>query len=99
MINRWTNQFEFNYSTPDLFGHVCVCVFACVCVCLPHLYSHMHRHSLAVPFHLSVLKVRRYSRSKVAISMAEIVSLSFPCRPETENNFPVFPGICRYQRK
>lgn len=40
-----------------------------------------------IPWRL-LLKVKCYSRSKVTINMAEIVSLSFPRGPDTENNFP-----------
>lgn len=61
-----------------------------------HLYTHTHTRThpthlfssllLAFPGSCS-LKVKCYSRSKVTINMAKIVSLSFPPGPDTENNF------------
>lgn len=48
-----------------------------------HLFSSL---LLAFPGSCS-LKVKCYSRSKVTINMAKIVSLSFPPGPDTENNF------------
>lgn len=107
MINRWTPRFSIITSDTWLLwalGFNAPPVY--VCVWILKSASVIFTHALPIPSHpfarvswYSLLKVKCYSRRKVTINMAKIVSLTFPRRPDTENNFSLFPGICRYWGK
>lgn len=78
--NAYVCPAALNTSTPNLY----------LCICCTQ--TRRHTPSLlilpaCIPWCL-LLKVKCYSRSKVTINMAKIVSLSFPPGPDTENNFP-----------
>lgn len=101
MINRWTQRVKIITSHTWLLWELCLCASTMNPAIFTHTFTPCSSLLIlppCVPWCL-LLKVKCYSRSKVTINMTKNVSLSFPHRPDTENNFPVFPGICRYGGK